>query len=154
MVNNFFENARAEIHGGRMFPEISGETFFRETSKGVLVTTRLYNLPHSEDVCKSRIFALHIHTGTSCTGTTDDEFKNALGHYNPNNCVHPYHAGDLAPIFGNNGYAYSSFLTNRFHVKDIIGKVVILHSMPDDFTTNPSGNSGTKIACGKIKIIS
>ena len=32
-----------------------------------------------------------------------------------------------------------------------LGKVVIIHDMPDDFTTQPSGNSGTKIACGKIK---
>lgn len=96
-------------------------------------------------------FGFHIHTGSSCSGTADDEFKNALGHYNPNNCSHPHHAGDLSPIFENNGYAYSSFLTNRFNIKDIIGKVVILHEMPDDFSSNPSGDSGTKIACGKIE---
>ena len=35
--------------------------------------------------------------------------------------------------------------------EDIIGKVVIIHDMPDDFTTQPSGNSGNKIACGKIE---
>lgn len=56
MVNNFFVNARAEIHGGRKFPKILGETFFRQTSKGVMVTTRLYNLPHSDGECNSRIF--------------------------------------------------------------------------------------------------
>lgn len=43
-------------------------------------------------------------------------------------------------------------LINKFKIKDILGKVVIIHDMPDDFTTQPSGNSGTKIACGKIKI--
>ena len=42
-------------------------------------------------------------------------------------------------------------LVNKFKIKDIIGKVVIIHDSPDDFTTNPSGNSGKKIACGKIK---
>ena len=42
------------------------------------------------------------------------------------------------------------FLIN-LKVKDIIGKVIIIHDMPDDFTTQPSGNSGTKIACGEIK---
>lgn len=42
-------------------------------------------------------------------------------------------------------------LVNKFKIKDIIGKVLIIHDMPDDFTTQPSGNSGTKIACGKIR---
>ena len=54
-------------------------------------------------------------------------------------------------MFQNNGYAYMSFLTNQFRVKDILGKVVIIHDSPDDFTSQPSGNSGKKIACGKIR---
>jgi Cu-Zn family superoxide dismutase len=41
--------------------------------------------------------------------------------------------------------------TNRFRVKDIIGRTVIIHNMPDDFTTQPSGNAGMKIACGVIQ---
>lgn len=151
MENTSFMNAKANIHGGRKFPKINGEVYFRQTTNGVIVTTRLYNLPSSNEVCNSRIFGFHIHSGNSCSGDTNDEFKNALGHYNPNNCNHPYHAGDLVPIFENNGYAYSSFLTNRFKVSDVIGRVVILHDMPDDFTTNPSGNSGNKIACGIIE---
>ena len=89
--------------------------------------------------------------GTSCTGNVNDEFSNTLGHYNPNNCKHPYHAGDMPPLFENSGYAYLSFLTNRFHIKDIIGKTVIIHDMPDDFRTDPSGSSGNKIACGIIQ---
>ena len=40
--------------------------------------------------------------------------------------------------------------TNRFTVREVLGSVIIIHSSPDDFTTQPSGNSGTKIACGKI----
>ena len=52
--------------------------------------------------------------------------------------------------FGNNGYAYLSVFTSRFSIDDIISKVLIIHDMPDDFTTQPSGNAGTKIACGKI----
>lgn len=146
-----FVNARAVIRGGHSFPKINGEVFFRQTTNGVVVTTRLYDLPSSDNVCESRIFGFHIHSGGSCTGDSNDEFKNALGHYNPNNCNHPHHAGDLIPVFENNGYAYSSFLTNRFSVSDVIGKVVILHDMPDDFSSNPSGNSGNRIACGIIE---
>lgn len=59
-------------------------------------------------------------------------------------------AGDLPPLFENNGLAVSVFLTNRFSVNQIIGKTIIIHDKPDDFTTDPSGNSGTKIACGVI----
>lgn len=44
-----------------------------------------------------------------------------------------------------------SVLIDKFNINDIIGKVVIIHDLPDDFTTGPSGNSGTKIACGKIE---
>lgn len=39
---------------------------------------------------------------------------------------------------------------NKFNLNDIIGKVIIIHDMPDDFTSQPSGSSGAKIACGKI----
>lgn len=90
-------------------------------------------------------------SGTSCTGNLEDEFANAKLHYNPNNCPHPFHIGDLPPLIENNGYAYISVLTNKFKISNIIGKVIIIHDMPDDFTSQPSGNSGTKIACGKIE---
>ena len=74
-----------------------------------------------------------------------------MSHYNPKDCEHPYHAGDLPSLFGNNGLAAAAFLTDRFFVDDVIGKVVIIHDHPDDFTTQPSGSSGTKIACGVIQ---
>ena len=93
---------------------------------------------------------MHIHSGMSCTGNKTDNFADAMTHYNPDNCPHPYHAGDMPPIFGVNGTAFSVFLTDRFSVKEIIGKSVIIHANPDDFTTQPSGNSGEKIACGII----
>ena len=76
--------------------------------------------------------------GISCSGTSEDEFANAKNHYNPNNCFHPYHAGDLPPLIENNGYAYMNVLLNKFKIKDIIGKVIIIHDMPDDFTSQPS----------------
>ena len=44
-----------------------------------------------------------------------------------------------------------NILINKFKIKDIVGKVIIIHDSPDDFTTQPSGNSGMKIACGKIE---
>jgi copper/zinc superoxide dismutase (SODC) len=108
-------------------------------------------LPLAGGPCGGRIFGFHIHEGGACSGNSNDWFADTLAHYNPGKCEHPYHAGDLPPLFGNNGFALALFLTNRFRVEEIIGRTVIIHDRPDDFTTQPSGNSGVKIACGEIK---
>ncbi len=140
-------NARAAVKGSDDYPHICGEVTFRQTRRGVLVTAEIHGLPCDSG---SGIFGFHIHDGACCTGNEADAFADAGGHYNPAEKPHPYHAGDLPPLFGNNGYAYMSFLTERFTVSEIAGKVVIIHSRPDDFTSQPAGNAGTKIACGKI----
>ena len=46
-----------------------------------------------------------------------------------------------------------SVMDDRFTMHEIIGKTMIIHAGPDDFHTQPSGNSGSMIACGKIKYI-
>ena len=150
MFTNIFNNAKAIIKGGKKYPKINGIVTFKETKNGVIMTAKINNLPQSNDKCKGRFFGFHIHEGSSCTGNVNDEFANAKSHLNPNDCPHPFHIGDLPPLIENNGYAYMSVLLSKFKVKDIIGKVIIIHDSPDDFTTQPSGNSGTKIACGKI----
>lgn len=151
MLSNIFYDAKANIKGGMKFPNINGIVTFKETRDGVLVTAKIKGLPQSKDSCTGRFFGFHIHEGTSCTGNLTDEFANAKSHLNPTNCPHPFHVGDLPPLIENNGYAYMTVLINKFKIKDILGKVVIIHDMPDDFTTQPSGNSGIKIACGKIE---
>lgn len=144
--------AIAEIKGSNKYPDIKGSIIFKKKNEGVIVTAEIWGLPTTNDKCNDNIFAFHIHNGTSCTGNMMDCFSNAGTHFNPNNCKHPAHAGDLPPLFGNNGYAYLSTYTNRFTINDIIGKVIIIHDKPDDFKTQPSGNSGNKIACGKIVV--
>lgn len=140
-------HATAEIQGGT----ISGIANFYQTNIGVLVFVEVKGLPQKQGECSGNIFGMHIHEGKSCTGDKTDPFKNAMMHYNPQQCSHPYHAGDLPPLFESNGYALSVFLTNRFTVREIIGRTLIIHENVDDFTTQPSGNSGTKIACGVIQ---
>ena len=151
MLKNIFNNAKAYIKGGKKYPKINGIVTFKETKNGVLLTAKINGLPTSKGNCTGRFFGFHIHSGTSCSGNKEDEFADAKTHYNPNDCPHPFHTGDLPPIIENNGYAYMSVLLNKFKIKDIIGKVIIIHDLPDDFTSQPSGNSGTKIACGKIE---
>ena len=134
----FFYDAKAHIKGGKNYPNIDGTVTFKETKKGVLVTAKINGLPQSKTNCTGRFFGLHIHDGTSCTGNATDEFANAKSHLNPTKCPHPFLIGDLPPLIENNGQAYMSVLINRFKIKDIMGKVVIIHDMPDDFTTQPS----------------
>ena len=115
-----------------------------------MVRSEIMELPKNPKKCESPIFAFHIHTGAECSGNAEDPFSNAGMHFNPDNCAHPYHSGDMPPLFGVNGHALSVFMTDRFTVDEILGKTVIIHLKPDDFATQPSGNAGEKIACGVI----
>ena len=142
--------AWANLRGSEAYPNLQGSVRFYENGHGVLVITEVTGLPTAQNPCENPIFALHIHEGGSCTGNEQDPFADVGMHYNPLRCPHPYHAGDMPPIFGAAGYAFSAFVTDRFTIRDIVGRTVILHGSPDDFTTQPSGNAGEKIACGEI----
>lgn len=143
--------AAAAITGSESCPDLSGTVRFYQTNDGVIVSAEISGLPQDGLPCHERIFGFHIHKGTDCGGNMDDPFADAMSHYDPNGCGHPYHAGDLPPLFGNNGLALCAFLTNRFSVNEVIGRTIIIHDHPDDFTTQPSGSSGVKIACGVIR---
>ena len=123
---------------------------FRETPRGVIVSVTVTGLPYTESICQGSFLGFHIHEGGTYTGTENDPLADTRGHYNPEECTHPYHAGDMPPLLNAGGYASMSFLTDRFTVGEIIGKTVVIHSGPDDFTSQPAGNSGMKIACGVI----
>ena len=138
--------AIARIHGGRDYPMIRGTVTLFQQCDGVLVEVEVSGLPRTE----TGIFAFHIHEGGSCSG---DLFSNTGGHFNPGRMEHPNHAGDLPPLMGVGGKAYLKVLTGRFRLEEVIGRTVILHRDPDDFHTQPSGNAGTKIACGVIQRI-
>lgn len=148
--------AAAEIEGSSRYPHLKGNVQFFQMKNGVAVAAEFTGLPVPQSREKSgqrnnaQIFAFHIHEGESCTGNETDPFADAKGHYNPGQLPHPLHAGDLPPIFGNSGQAQLLFVTDRFTVDDLIGRTVIVHGQPDDFTTQPSGNAGEKIGCGII----
>lgn len=150
MLNNS-PNAVSCIYGSQDYSDIKGKVLFYQLRSYVIVRAEVNGLPTCDKLCEKPIFAFHIHNGDECTGDSTDNFKNAGTHYNPNECKHPYHAGDLPPLLGTNGKAFSIFMTDRFTVKEVIGKTVIIHLCPDDFSTQPSGNAGEKIACGVIK---
>ena len=144
-------HAYANVKGQSRYPDIKGQVRFYQTLYGVVVASELMGLPKVNDPCAAPIYAFHIHEGSLCTGNASDPFANAKSHYNPEFCPHPYHVGDLPPIFNADGYAFAAALTDRFTVDEIMGRTVILHAGLDDFTSRPAGNAGAKMACGEIR---
>lgn len=142
------QKAVAKIKGSEKYPCLKGVVTLCQTDEGVMIKAEVCNLPKGD-----MVFGFHIHEGKECTGNEEDFFTSAKAHYNPKGVQHPYHAGDLPPLFGNNGYARMSVLTDRFRLCEIVDRVIIIHSGADDFTTQPGGNSGEKIACGVIKLL-
>ncbi len=145
-MQNIFNSSKAMalIYGGPEAPSVFGKVKFYQKDSCVLIVADIDGLPKTD----TGFFGFHIHEGTSCTG---DNFADSKAHYNPKNTPHPAHSGDLPPLMLCGDKAHLEVLTNRFKVSDIIGRTVIIHSNPDDFITQPSGNAGTKIACGVIE---
>jgi len=138
--------AYAEIKGGNETPSIRGNVRFHQRVDGVLVVVTLSGLPTDS---KTGFFGLHIHEGGFCDG---DDFSQTGAHLNNAKMPHPLREGDLPPLMSYSGKAYMAVITDRFMINDIVGKTLVIHSDRDDFTTQPSGNAGTKIACGEIRM--
>ncbi len=136
--------AVARIRGQRGAVGLRGTVWFYQMPAGILVEARIAGLPKNG----YGIYGFHIHEGASCGG---DRFAATGSHYNPAGNPHPNHAGDLPPLISYGGRAYCAFITDRFSIKEIIGRTVVIHSKPDDFKSQPSGDAGEKIACGVIE---
>ncbi len=102
----------------------------------------------------------HIHEKGDCSAP---DATSAGGHFNPHMGKHggPYepvkHAGDLGNLnFGPDGTAKFSYVVGDISVSSskpdgIIGRAVVVHAAADDLKTDPTGNSGGRVACGVIK---
>lgn len=145
MYKNIYPDVIANI-SGKSGKNPCGQVKFYQKKNCLIISVSIKGLPNNE----KGFFGFHIHEGDACTG---ENFSDTGSHYNPKGLPHPEHAGDLPPLMLCNGGAYQSFATDRFCVADIIGRTVVIHSMPDDFNSQPAGNAGTKIACGVIKKI-
>ena len=103
---------------------------------------------------------IHLHTTGACDAP---EFTTAGGHLNPGMKQHGMenpagaHLGDLPNlIVGSSGTGTVSATLNGTREQvlaqlfDADGTAVVVHANPDDYKTDPSGNSGTRIACGVL----
>lgn len=108
------------------------------------------------------VHGIHIHTVGKCDGPA---FTSAGGHLNPSGHQHGKdnpagsHLGDLPNItvdgHGNGELAQALTVdaaTLRAQLADADGAAVVIHAAPDDYRTDPSGNSGARIACAVLKI--
>jgi len=105
-----------------------------------------------------RTYAIHIHEKPDCTGN----FSGAGGHFNPGGKPHgrpdalERHAGDL-PNMTSDGEgvavyaATSNLLTVAPGPYSVVHRAVVIHESPDDYRSQPAGNSGARIACGVIR---
>ncbi len=103
--------------------------------------------------------AVHFHEHGDCGNMGE----NTHGHWNPTNENHgkwgsaAYHSGDIGNIqLDSKGHATISVTTDRWNIiandaKNIIGRGIIVHGGTDDYTTQPTGNSGPRIGCGVIE---
>jgi Cu-Zn family superoxide dismutase len=107
----------------------------------------------------NREHGFHVHEKGDCSS---GDGMSAGGHFNPRAKAHAHygsgerHAGDMPNIKTDaGGNASYSFETDLFTVADgpasVIGRAVVIHRDPDDYKSQPAGNSGPRIACGVVQ---
>ncbi|WP_102401120.1 superoxide dismutase family protein [Haloimpatiens massiliensis] len=147
--------AYAQLTPSPLAPDIRGVVYFMDVPGGTQVCIKVTGLPEYKPASGNNPpigpHGFHIYQFGNCAiGDANSPFKGAGEHWNPTNQPHGNHAGDFPVLFSNNGYAAMCFFTNKFKVKDVIGKSVIIHESPDDYRSQPSGNAGRRLACGVI----
>lgn len=106
----------------------------------------------------NKTVAVHLHEMGDC----GDKGNMAHGHWNPTSQQHgkwgssSFHAGDIGNVsLDSAGIGTMEIETDLWSIggaatTDILGKAVIVHGGVDDFTTQPTGNAGSRIGCGVI----
>ena len=136
--------------------KVSGTIVFTETDNTVNMLGEL------EGLKPNTVHAIHLHEKSDCSS---HDAKSSGGHWNPTSSKHGewgdtqgYHRGDIGNFTADeNGNATVTFetdewaLTSQDTTKIILGRGIIIHEGMADFTTQPTGDAGKRIACGAIK---
>ena len=131
---------------------VSGTVTFSQQAKGVLIAGEVRGL------APNREHGFHVHEKGDCSGP---DGMSTGGHFNPTGAPHgahdhsQRHAGDLASLKADaTGLARFSYLSDAISVgsgvANVVGRGLIVHRDPDDFKTQPTGNSGPRVACAVI----
>ncbi|HYH44767.1 MAG TPA: superoxide dismutase family protein [Thermoanaerobaculia bacterium] len=101
---------------------------------------------------------LHVHETGDCSA---HDFHTAGGHFNPANTPHgcppgERHAGDFGNVeVAADGTVHFEQTTDQLSLdgpNSVVGKALILHTGTDDCQTQPTGNSGDRLACGVVQM--
>lgn len=130
---------------------VSGALKFSQTGNAVTVTGEVRGLkPGAEH-------GFHVHDKGDCSS---GDGMSTGGHFNPNAASHGHHGqghvGDLPPLQADaQGVARINFTSTNLSLTDtktsVVGHGLIVHRDPDDYTTQPTGNAGPRVACGVIR---
>lgn len=134
---------------------VSGKLTASPIDGGVRITGEIGGLT------RGNAHAIHIHERGDCSAA---DATSAGGHFNPAQQAHgragsgPHHGGDMDNIVADaNGVARVDVRALGVSLgggaTDIGGRAVIVHAMPDDYRTQPTGNAGGRIACGVIRLV-
>lgn len=131
----------------------AGTVLFYQLEDRVRVVAKVSGL------APGREHGFHIHEAGDCSS---GDGMSAKGHFNPGGMPHGHfssagrHAGDLPALKADQGGASGlqvdlDLITVAPGPASIIGRGLIVHADPDDYRTQPTGNSGARIACAVIR---
>jgi len=134
----------ARITGSSQIHNLVGDVYVYPFLNGSLIVADVEGIPFSG------FYGFHIHQHGPCiVGEGYTGFHDVGGHFSTvENAPHPYHEGDLPPLMAFYGHAFMIVYSDRFRPEDVLGRAIIIHEWPDDFRTQPTGDSGQHIGCG------
>jgi len=130
---------------------VSGTVIFTAVEGGIKIVADVKNLTPGKH-------GFHVHEHGDCSAA---DGSSAGGHFNPTKTKHggpdspERHVGDFGNLVANEkGEAHYERIDHVISLNgpnSIVGKSIIIHAGEDDLTTQPTGNSGARIACGLIE---
>jgi len=132
--------------------QVTGTVHFAATAQGIQITADLDGLTPGDH-------GFHVHALGDCSAP---DGTSAGGHFDPDGTPHAgpdaaqRHVGDLGNITADaNGHAHyerTDTVIALDEAHSIVGRAVVVHGGADDFTSQPSGAAGPRVACGVVGI--